>query len=226
MNLITRIFAIALMFSVCFTSVHAEAQTRDEKIGWHRNTGSSQYIEKGREAKTEFDFKMDMEFETTVVRKRSENARACARHAANPKPTDISFCQNALLEPDLSPENRYVSTYNMGLMQFAFEDYDMASETLLNASTLSPEKSEPLTALAKLAIKRGDEVAAKTYITKALANNPARPTQAYITLGYLHERDFEFEEARAAYEAALASKGSPGEARRRLERINRLWPAK
>lgn len=221
-----RISALALIFSLCLTSVHSEAQMRDDKKGWHKQSGSAYGIQKGREAKTKVDFKMDMEFETKIIRKRSENARACARHAANPKPRDITYCQDALVETDLSPENKYVATYNMGLMQMAFEEYDAASETLLNASTLDLEKSESLTALAKLEIARGNEIAAKTYVTQALARKPTRPAQAYITLGYLHERDFDFDKARAAYEQALASKGSPGEARRRLERVNRLWPAK
>ena len=39
------------------------------------------------------------------------------------------------------------------------------------------------------------------------------------------ERNFQFDEARNSYKPAVASNSGYGEAKRRLERANRLWPA-
>ena len=214
------------VFVLSVNTVAAEAQTREDKKGWHKQKGHSYGVERGREGSTEFKFKMDMDFKTSITRIVSENAQNCAQKAANPKPDDIHYCTAALAEPELSPENRYSATYNMGLMQMAFGETDTAALTLLSASALAPENSDSYLALAKLETARGDDALAMDYAVTALSKNPKRPSEIHVTIGHLHEREFEFEKARASYEAAIAANGGSGPARRRLARVNRLWPAK
>ena len=111
-------------------------------------------------------------------------------------------------------------------MQMAFGETDAAASTLLSASALSPENSDSYLALAKLETARGNDILAMDYAVTALSKNPKRKSEIHVTIGHLHERDFAFDQARASYEAAIAADGGSGTARRRLERVNRLWPAK
>jgi len=221
-----RLTCIFVLVFFTFAAVTANAQTREDKKGWHKQGGNAFGIEKGKDGSTEVEFKMDMKFDTKIIRKVSKNSQTCAQKAANPKPGDISFCKAALEEADLSPENRYSATYNMGLMHTHFGEIDLAETQLIAAMALSPEMHDSYLALAKLEAGRGNDVAAMDYATTALSKNPKRPAQTYITIGHLHERDFAFDKAREAYTLAVASNGGHGEARRRLERVNRLWPAK
>ena len=171
------------VFFLTLSTVAAEAQTRDDKKGWHRQSGNGFGIEKGRDGKTDVEFKINMDFKTSLTRIVSENADKCAQKASNPESRDIDYCTAALAEPELSSENRYSATYNMGLMQMAFGETDAAASTLLSASALSPENSDSYLALAKLETARGNDILAMDYALTAFSKNPKRKSEIMLRLG-------------------------------------------
>ena len=221
-----RLKASLIILTLGFTAAAAQAQPEEEKRGWHRHSGIGFGIEKGREGNLKPRFKMELETDTVIIRENSENAKICADRASYPDRADLEYCKAALTEETLTPENRYSATYNMGLMYLELDDTDLAISYFNQAALLSPDRAESYHALSRIETKRGDFENAMTYAKRALKTKPQRVSDIYITIGYLHERDFEFDEARTAYSAALSSNAGSSDARRRLERLNRLWPAK
>ena len=235
----TRLFAIIAISVCCLNATPANAQ-----IGAHKKISTSadaksRFKKKAVEQEndpTHANYKQNTEvsgFKVSVGEESttsiefivSDNAKACELQAFNPRPTDINYCKAALAEPGLSNANRFSVIHNMGLMQMAYGENDIATQTLLSAAELLPENPASYLSLMQLEMDRGNNTAAMEYANLALSKDPKPSAKIHLILGYLYERDFQFDKARNSYKAAVASNSGYGEAKRRLERANRLWPA-
>lgn len=221
-----RSFIYFLIIIIVSYSMPAQAQTLSDKTGWGHQGAPRLKIESEKKAEYEVEYKVGFEFETHVSFKNSNNAETCALKASSPVARDVLFCKAALAESDLSAKNRYSAAYNLAIMYIALGEADLASSSFAAAIALSPESAASYMALAKLETKRGNDDAAMQYAKLALDKGTEQPSLAHVIIGYLYEREFDFDKAREAYSAALFSNIASGQARQRLDRVNRLWPAK
>jgi tetratricopeptide (TPR) repeat protein len=176
---------------------------------------------------TEFIIAQEMSFSLNINTARSHNAKRCENFARDlpAKAEGVTACQLALSDPSLSVQNRKASLFNQALI-LSNLSRNLESKALLRQLIQRyPNMAEPHYELARQSHNQDDYDMAITHAKAALRRGLERSDRAYNLIGIAHEHEFDFSKARAAYEAALSRNPAAGDTRRRLERLNRLWPA-
>ncbi len=127
----------------------------------------------------------------------------------------LANAQHALaLAPDL-PRAHYALGY---IYRFGFLDYDKALAQFKIAQRGSPNDAEVEAAIAYIEVMRGNDAAGLAGLQRATALNPRDPNMA-LSLGWEREELHQYEQARAAFQRALAIAPDDPEAYTYLARL-------
>lgn len=176
---------------------------------------------------TEFIIAQNMVFNLHSSQARSENAHQCEAYAGR-FPADamwLAVCDAALSEAGLSVQNRKASLFNKALILGSLDRTQDAKTVLLSLAAEYPDFAEPHFELARLSYIADDYDAVLSHAAAAIDRGLPRAARAHTLLGIAHEYHQDFGLARASYQAALARNSANATSRRKLARLNRLWPA-
>lgn len=182
--------------------------------------------DRARDRKLEYQFAANMQFKTVSRIIGSENAKQCQQYARNRviKLSWTQACDAALLESNLSKHNQTASLFNRGIMHMKLDDLTSAKKDFQNVLSVDPSFGDAYLSLGTIAANAAEFRNAKTYADKALAVNITQPARVHVLIGFVAEQEFEFDKARAAYQEALRERPGAADIRRKLERLDRLWP--
>jgi tetratricopeptide (TPR) repeat protein len=176
---------------------------------------------------TEFIIAQEMSFSLNITNARSHNAKRCENFARDlpAKAEGVTACQLALSDAGLSKQNRQASLFNQALILSNLNRGPESKALLGQLIERYPNMAEPHYELARQSYNHDEYDTAISHAQAALSRGLERSDRAYNLIGIAYEYDLDFPKARAAYEAALSRNPAAGDTRRRLERLNRLWPA-
>jgi len=155
-------------------------------------------------------------------------AKACENFARK-KPARAEWlesCREALADPSLSSKNRTITRFNKALLLGNLDKREEAKQNLKSLSQDDTHFGEADYELARLAYEEANYSSAINYANSALSKELDQQSRAYYIKGHSYERDFNFKSARHAYETGLQKTPGDAKIRRRLDRLNRLWPQK
>ena len=180
------------------------------------------------ERELEYQFATHMEFKTVTRRVGSENAKKCEEFAREyiAMPAWVKICDQAISEQSLSAQNRQATLFNRGLLYMNLDQIELARADFQSIINETPNFGDAYLSLGTIEANVQNYGRAKDYALKALSYEVEQTDRVYVLLGWVAEHQFDFPAAREAYETALKLKPGASATRRKLDRVNRLWPEK
>lgn len=174
----------------------------------------------------EYQFATTREFQTTSRWVGSEQAKSCEAYAQKyaAQTAGLDACSSALAEPALSKRNRQASLFNRGLIHMNMDNIDAAKQDFQTVLKEDPGFGDAYLSLGIMEANAQNYAQAKVLGDQALNLSTAQPDRVYVLLGWIAEHQFDFDGARAAYGQALDINPGSANARRKLKRLNTLWP--
>jgi len=225
------LLGVAILQSACSTLSKEEIAANRAIMNDYANNPDTQYSRisvPDKRGQVEYYFRPLTEFSSTMTMTSSAAAQQCQTYAQFKIANDnwLTSCRAALLETDLSPFNRVATLYNQGLIQMKLGDSEAAKQSFEAAIQHEPDFAAAYFGQAMIASNQSDYERAILLAERAIDMDLDHAHEAYNLIGYVRERQFDFDKARTAYRRALKIRPGASDARLNLERVNRLWPEK
>lgn len=225
-------FALILSLSACSSTPDGKLTKKEQWEALASKEGAkSGSIEApiGNTSKiVEFVFVQESDISFQMSHVEVETAKACENYARKipAKEEWLESCQDALAEPNLSEKNRSITRFNKAMLLNNLNKRDEAKKYLKSLSQDDTHFGEADYELARLEYEDLNYSSAIKHAYSALGKRLDRKSRAYYIIGQSYESDFNCNSARHAYETGLQKNPGDAKIRRRLERLNRLWPKK